>query len=114
MGSKGIQQRDKRPSRFNPTATLLNVTANGEDDAVYDVSSGKMISTLRDTKYARFTNDGTLLIGGNYRHLIVWSTKDWTVVRDLPNGPDYGNRIAIFPESDLVVIGGGKSARLLR
>ncbi len=48
------------------------MSANGEDDLVYDVSSGKLLATLTDTKHASFSRDGTLLIGGNSKHLIVW------------------------------------------
>jgi hypothetical protein len=54
------------------------------------------------------------VIGGNGKHLTVWSTKDWSQVRDLPNGPDYVTRFAVLPEKDLVVIGGPKSARLVK
>jgi WD40 repeat protein len=99
---------------FNPAGTLLDVTANGDDDTVYDVSTGKLVATLTDTKHAQFSNDGSLLIGGNYQHLIVWNTRDWSKVRALPNGPDYVTAISVFPEKDLVVVGGPKVARLLR
>jgi Anaphase-promoting complex subunit 4 WD40 domain/WD domain, G-beta repeat len=99
---------------FNAAGTLLDVTANGDDDAVYDVSTGKLVATLTNTRHAQFSNDGSLLIGGDDRHLVIWNTKDWSTVRDLPNGPDYVTTIAAFPEKDLVVIGGPKMARLLR
>jgi WD40 repeat protein len=99
---------------FNPAGTMLDVTANGDDDTVYDVSTGKLVATLTDTKHAQFSNDGSLLIGGNYQHIIVWNTKDWSKSRDLPNGPDYVTAIAVYPEKDLVVIGGPKVARLLK
>ncbi len=99
---------------FNPAGTLLDVTANGEDDAVYDVSSGQLLATLTNTQRAQFSRDGALLIGGNAKHLIVWNTKDWSKVSDLPSGPDYVTRIAAFPPRDLVVVGGPKAARLLR
>jgi WD40 repeat protein len=99
---------------FSPAGTLLDVTANGDDDTVYDVSSGKLLATLADTTHAQFSSDGSLLIGGNYKHIVVWNTKDWSKVRDLPNGPDYVTAIAVSSEKDLVVIGGPKVARLLR
>lgn len=99
---------------FSPAGTLLDVTANGEDDTVYDVSTGKLVATLTDTKAVQFSADGSLLVGGNYRHLIVWKTTDWSKVSDLPNGPDYVTHIAALPEKDLVVVGGPKVARLLR
>ncbi len=99
---------------FNPSGTLLDVTANGMVDSVYDVSSGQLVMTLTNTQRAQFSADGALLIGGNAKHLIVWSTKDWSKLRDLPNGPDYVTRIAAFPERDFVVVGDPKVARLLR
>ncbi len=99
---------------FNPAGTLLDVTANGKDDSVYDVSSGQLVATLTNTQRAQFSRDGALLIGGNAKHLIVWNTKDWTKVSDLPNGPDYVTAIAAFPEKDLVVVGGPKVIRLIR
>ena len=99
---------------FNPTGTLLDVTANGMVDSVYDVSSGQLVVTLTNTQRAQFSTDGAFLIGGNAKHLIVWNTKDWSKLRDLPNGPDYVTRIAAFPEKDFVVVGGPKVARLLR
>ena len=99
---------------IDPTAAFLDVTANGEDDVVYDVSSGKLLATLTDTKHASFSRDGTLLIGGNSKHLIVWRTKDWSKVSDFPNGHGYVTAIATFPEKDLLVVGSSEMARLLR
>jgi WD40 repeat protein len=98
---------------FNPAGTLLLVSANGMIDSVYDVSSGQLVTTLESTQRAQFSPDGAWLIGGNAKHLIVWNTKDWSKLRDLPNGPDYVTRIAVFPENDLVIVGGPKAARLL-
>jgi len=71
---------------FNPAGTLLNVSANGMVDSVYDVSSGQLVTTLANTQRAQFSADGAWLIGGNAKHLIVWNTKDWSRLRDLPNG----------------------------
>jgi hypothetical protein len=99
---------------FNPAGTLLLVTADAQDDSVYDVASGKLLATLPGTKHAQFSRDGSLLIGGNDKHVIVWSTKDWSKVRDLPNGPDYLTAIAAFPEKDLVAVGRPKVVRLIR
>jgi hypothetical protein len=90
------------------------VTANGDDDVVYEVSSGKLLVTLANTKHAEFSKDGSLLIGANYEHLVVWRTSDWTKVRDLPNGPDYVTYMAVAPEQDLVIVGGPKTAILHR
>ena len=99
---------------FNPEGTLLDVAANGEQDSVYDVSTGQLIATLTNTQRAQFSSDGALLIGGNAKHLIVWNTKDWSKVSDLPSGPDYITRMAVFPQNDLVILGVPKAARLLR
>ncbi len=99
---------------FDNTGTRLLVRANGKEDTVFDVTSGQLLAVLKNTQEARFSSDGSLVIGGDSKHLIVWSTKDWTQIRDLPNGPDYVTRFAVRPESDLVVIGGPNSARLIR
>jgi WD40 repeat protein len=99
---------------FSRDGTLLDVTANGDDDTVYEVASGKLLATLTNTKHSQFSKDGSLLVGGNFKHLIVWNTKGWTKVRDLPNGPDYVTQLAAFPEGDLVVVGGPKVALLRR
>jgi WD40 repeat protein len=99
---------------FDPAGTLLDVTANGEADSVYDVTTGRLLATLKHAQGSQFSRDGALLIGGNAKYLAVWSTKDWTKVREVPNGPDYITQIAASPEKDLVVIGGPDGARLLR
>jgi WD40 repeat protein len=98
---------------FDNTGTRLLVSANGEGDAVFDIT-GQRLATLTTAQKAQFSRDGSLVIGGNAKHLTVWNTKDWSQVRDLPNGPDYVTKFAAYPEKDLVVIGGSKSARLLR
>jgi WD40 repeat protein len=99
---------------FDNGGTRLLVSANGEGDAVFDVAAGQRLATLTFAQGAQFSRDGSLVIGANTKHLSVWSTKDWSQVRDLPNGPDYVTRFAAWPEKDLVVIGGPKSARLIR
>lgn len=99
---------------FNPTASFLVVTANGEDDVVYDVCSGKLLATLIDTKRACFSRDGSLLVGGNYQHLIAWRTKDWSKVSDFPNSHGYVTAMAALPEKNLVVIATSQLARLVR
>jgi WD40 repeat protein len=99
---------------FSPDGTLLDVTANGDDDMVFETSSGKLLATLANTKHAQFSKDGSLLIGGNYQRITVWNTKDWTKVRDLPNGPDYVTQLAISSERDLLIVGGPKAALLRR
>ena len=99
---------------FNPSGTLLRITANSEDDTIYDVGTGKLVANLVDTKHARFSQDGSLLVGGNYQHLNVWSTRDWTKLHDFPNGPGYVTAIAVSPGNDVVVVGTSKLGRLLR
>jgi WD40 repeat protein len=99
---------------FDNTGTRLLVRANGKEDTVFDVTTGQLLAVLKNTQEAQFSRDGSFVIGGNGKHLIVWSTKDWSQIRDLPNGPDYVTRFAVRPENDLVVIGGPKSARLVR
>jgi len=107
-------QNTIRSMTFNPAGTLLDVTANGEADSVYDVITGQLLATLKHAQGSQFSRDGALLIGGNAKYLAVWSTKDWTKVREVPNGPGYITQIAASPEKDLVVIGGPNGARLLR
>jgi WD40 repeat protein len=107
-------QNTIRSMAFNPAGTLLEVTANGEADTVYDVSTGQVIATLARAQGSQFSQDGAWLIGGNAKYLGVWSTKDWTKIREVPGGPDYITRIAASPEKDLVVTGGPNGARLLR
>jgi len=115
-----IPRTPKRPDNvvdnltFNLDSTLLVVTANGDEDTVFDVSSGRLVATLQNTQHSQFSKDSSLLIGGNAKHLIVWNTKDWSKASDSPNGPDYVRRIAAFPEKDIVVVGGPSNARLLR
>ncbi|MBZ5536382.1 MAG: hypothetical protein LAO31_10540 [Acidobacteriia bacterium] len=106
-------QRTVKKLEFNPPGSLLHVSSNGENDLVFDVSSGQLVATLASTQQGQFSRDGAFLVGGNAKHLITWSTKDWTKVSDSPNGPDYVTRIAPFPEKDLAVVGGPKNARLV-
>jgi len=99
--------------KFNPAGSLLEVTSNGENDLVFDVSSGQLVATLTSTQQGQFSRDGTAFVGGNAKHLIAWSTKDWSKVSDAPNGPDYVTQIAVFPEKDLAVVGGPNNAHLV-
>ena len=107
-------QRTIKQLEFNPSGSLLLVSSNGEDDLVFDVSSGKLVATLTSTQQGRFSRDGAFAVGGNAKHLIEWNTKDWTKVSDVLNGPDYVTQIAAYPEKDLAVVGGPKNARLVR
>lgn len=56
---------------FNADGSLLVVTANGDEDTVFDVSSGRLVTTLQNTQHSQFSRDGSLLVGGNAKHLIV-------------------------------------------
>jgi WD40 repeat protein len=104
---------DVRGLSFDPNAKRLLVSANGNDDKVFDLANGQLLADLKNTRPGRFSQDGSLIIGGDYQHLITWSTQDWKVVRSLPNGPDYVTTIAGYPEKNLEVVGGPHSARLL-
>jgi hypothetical protein len=108
----GVQRTIKR-LQFNASGSLLLVSSNGENDIVFSVPSGQLVATLTATQQGQFSPDGAFVVGGNARHLIEWSTKDWTKVSDVPNGPDYVTEIAAFPEKDLAVVGGPKNARLV-
>lgn len=99
---------------FDPSSTRILVRANGENDVVFDCNTGQKLATLVNTQEAQFSTDGSILVGGNAKHLIEWSTKDWSPVHDLPNGPEYVTRFAVNPDGQLVVIGGPKSARLVQ
>lgn len=106
-------QRTIKELEFNASGSLLEVSSNGENDLVFDVSSGQLVATLTSTQQGQFSRDGAIFVGGNAKHLIAWSTKDWTKISDAPNGPDYVTQIAAFPEKDLAVVGGPKNARLV-
>jgi len=69
--------------------------------------------SLEHTQEGQFSRDGALVVGGNARHVITWSTADWTRLHDLPSGPDYVATIAVDAARDLVLIGGPKAARLV-
>jgi WD40 repeat protein len=106
-------QRTIKQLEFNASNSLLLVSSKGENDMVFSVPSGRLVATLTATQQGRFSSDGAFVVGGNAKHVIEWHTKDWTKVSDVPNGPDYVTRIAAFPEKDLAVVGGPKSARLI-
>ncbi|OLB28505.1 MAG: hypothetical protein DMG42_29880 [Acidobacteria bacterium] len=100
---------------MNPNNTQLLVASNGQDLKVFDVTSGALLATLTNTRRGTFSPDGAMVIGGDYRHLMTWNAVNWEVVRDLPNaGPGYVTTIAADPAHDIEVVGGSKSARLLR
>jgi WD40 repeat protein len=99
---------------FDPSGSRILVAANGLDLNVFDVTSGALLATLRNTRRGAFSLDGTLLVGGDYRNLVTWSTQDWKAIRDLPNGPDYVTVVAVNPADDSEVVGGPNTARLLK
>jgi WD40 repeat protein len=106
-------QRTIKQLHFNASGSLMLVSSNGENDLVFDVSSGQLVATLTSTQQGQFLRDGAFVVGGNAKHLIEWNTKSWTKVSDVPNGPDYVTQVAAFPEKDLAVVGGPKNARLV-
>jgi len=106
-------QRTIKQLHFNASGSLLLASSNGENDLVFDVSSGQLVATLTSTQQGQFLRDGTFVVGGNAKHLIEWNTKGWTKVSDVPNGPDYVTQVVAFPEKDLAVVGGPKNARLV-
>lgn len=100
---------------MNPDSTEILVASNGQDLKVFDVASGALLATLTNTRRGAFSPDGSLVIGGDYRHLMTWNAKNWEVVRDLPNpGPGYVTTVAADSAHDIEVVGGSKSARLLK
>jgi WD40 repeat protein len=109
----GVQRTIKK-LEFNAAGTQLEVSSNGENDLVFGVSSGQLVATLTSTQQGEFSRDGSVFVGGNGKHLIAWSTKDWTKVSDVQNGPDYVTQVAAFPEKGLAIVGGPNGARLVR
>ena len=105
--------REVRRLSFDPAGKWLLVSANGEDDRIFDLSNGQLLAQLGDTRGSSFSPDGSLVIGGDYQHLTTWSTRDWKSIRNLPNGPDYVTAVAAYPQKNLEVVGGPHSARLL-
>jgi WD40 repeat protein len=110
----GYEDRTIQSMSFDSNGTRLLVASNGQDLKVFNVSTGTLIATLTNTRRGQFSPDGSLVIGGDYRHLLTWSTQSWQPVRDLPNGPDYVTTVAANPTRDLEVVGGPNSARLLK
>ncbi len=108
----GVQRTIKK-LEFNGAGSQLAVSSNGENDVVFSVSSGQLTATLSSTQQGQFSQDGTVFVGGNGKHLVAWNTNDWSKVSDVPNGPDYVTQIAAFPEKDLAIVGGPNSARLV-
>lgn len=99
---------------FDPAGRWLLVATNGLDLKAFDVRTGSLLATLANTRRGVFSSDGSLVVGGDYRHLVTWDTEDWRVVRDLPNGPDYVTTVAVNSAKDMEIIGGPNSARLLK
>jgi len=99
---------------LDAAATRVLVSANGENDVVIDLATGATLATLTNTQEGQFSNDGSLVIGGNAKHLNVWDANAWKLSKTFPNGPDYVTRFAVSPDGSFIVIGGPKAARLVR
>ncbi len=95
---------------FSPDGSLLNVTANGRPDEVYEVATGRLVATLDGTYRGQFSRDGSLLADGP----ILWNTKNWTKVSERLTVPDFVTGVAAFPEKDIVLEGGSKVTSLLQ
>jgi WD40 repeat protein len=92
----GVQRTIKK-LEFNAAGSQLEVSSNGENDLVFDVSSGQLVATCTSTQQGQFSRDGTAFVGGNGKHLIEWSTKDWSKVSDAPNGPTTSRKLQLSP-----------------
>jgi hypothetical protein len=92
----GVQRTIKK-LEFNAAGSQLEVSSNGENDLVFDVSSGQLVATLTSTQQGKFSRDGTAFVGGNGKHLIAWSTKDWSKVSDAPSGPATSRKLQLSP-----------------
>jgi WD40 repeat protein len=80
-------RRTVKQLHFNASGSLMLVSSNGENDLVFDVSSGQLVATLTSTQQGQFLRDGAFVVGGNAKHLIEWNTKGWTKVSDVPTVP---------------------------
>ncbi len=98
---------------LDPSETRLLVSANRQDDCVFDLSTGQKIATLARTRYGQFSRDGALIVGGNKEHLNVWNTNTWEQVKDFPNTEAVW-QLAAIPEKNLAILGGLKTTRLVR
>jgi len=96
------------------SAKRLLLSANREDDSVFDLATGAKLATLTDTQWGQFSEDGSVVVGGNWKQLNIWDAASWKIVKTLPNGPDYVTRMAVSPDRTLIVVGGPKVARLVR
>jgi WD40 repeat protein len=99
---------------FDQSGKWLLVATNGLDMKIFEVSSGSLVATLTSTRRGTFSLDGSVVVGGDYRHMVTWNTANWQAIRTLPNGPDYVTTVALNSSTDLEVIGGPNSARLLK
>lgn len=110
----GSEDHTIQSMSFNPSGTQILVASNGQDLKVFDVGDGALLATLTNTTRGAFSLDGSLVVGGDNGHLMMWNTTNWEVVRDLPNGSGYVTAVAADTAKDIGVIGGSKSARLLK
>ena len=91
----------------------LEVSSNGENDLVFDVSSGQLVAALTSTQQGQFSR----------RYDLRWrqrKTLDCMEYEGLEQGqrctewPRLRHANRSFPEKDLAVIGGPNKARLVR
>ena len=90
----GVQRMIKK-LEFNAAGSQLEVSSNGENDLVFGVSSGQLVATLTSTQQGQFSRDGTVFVGGNGKHLIAWSTNDWSKVSDV--APTTSRKLLLSP-----------------
>jgi WD40 repeat protein len=100
--------------QFSPSASQLLVASNKADLMVFEVASGRKLAVLKNSRRGQYSSDGKFIVGANYQHLLVWSAGDFTLLKDLPNGPDYVTNVAVAPNNQTVLIGGPNGTRLVR
>jgi len=100
--------------RFNPNGTQVLVASNRQDLKVFDVNSGALVATLANTRRGAFSPDGSVVVGGDYKHLMIWNAKSWEVLKDLPNDTGYVTTVAADSMHDVAALGGSESARLVK
>src|SRR5262249_18021097 len=100
--------------RFNPSGSQILVASNGQDLKVFEVDTGALVATLKNTRRGTFSTDGSLVFGGSNGHLMIWNAKNWEVLQDLPNNTGSVTSGAADSQHDLAPIGGWESARIIK
>ena len=67
----GDSDHTVRGLSFDPAGRWLLVATNGLDLKVFDVTTGSLLATLANTRRGAFSSDGSLVVGGDYRHLVT-------------------------------------------